>query len=278
MREDLTDDMGSDRNYTWFEMDFFTHWTAPNRCRVLCIDTPPSFQAALLASLQELSAIRTADGCAMIRAVVTELISVLDRSVWRLRDHVRSLEQARRSRQKHFDDMHDLARHGTQLSEVLDVSVQSLERLCEYQDTMHDRHQSELSLNYRVQAAESLRFQTQAVHNLKLRSDANNQRLQNELTLAFYSVASMENSVIKSITILTMFFLPATYICALFSTTFFSFGAQGLEVSGKFWLYWAVTIPATASIVMGYWLFLRGAIRNRQPRGSIRLSHVASGH
>merc|ERR1711939_501570 len=118
MREDLTDDMGSDRNYTWFEMDFFTHWTAPNRCRVLCIDTPPSFQAALLASLQELSAIRTADGCAMIRAVVTELISVLDRSVWRLRDHVRSLEQARRSRQKHFDDMHDLARHGTQLSEV----------------------------------------------------------------------------------------------------------------------------------------------------------------
>lgn len=124
-----------------------------------------------------------------------------------------------------------MARHSIQLSEVLEVSVQSLEALYKYQSEMHNACQSELTLNYRTQAAELVGFHIQVVRNLKLRSDANIQRLQNEITLvstgthlgsktdeadlpqAFYSVASTETRVIKSITILTMFFLPATYVC-----------------------------------------------------------------
>lgn len=70
----------------------------------------------------------------------------------------------------------------------------------------------------------------------------------------------------KSIALLTMVFLPATFfsVClcrtlppalsdlsqALFSTTFFTFGENGSwEVSSMLWIYWATTVPATIVIV-----------------------------
>jgi hypothetical protein len=85
----------------------------------------------------------------------------------------------------------------------------------------------------------------------------------------------------KSVTILTMFFLPATFcaVCgphsfphdatifktrlaedvslqSLFSTSFFSFGGDdGWKASGSFWLYWAVSIPSTLLVVVLYYYF-----------------------
>lgn len=95
VREGHPDDVGSDRDYAWFEMDFFSHWTASNHCRVLCIDTPNSFQRSLHAVLQGPVSLNGMDMCALARCTLTELVSVLDMSVWRLRDHVRGLEKVR---------------------------------------------------------------------------------------------------------------------------------------------------------------------------------------
>jgi hypothetical protein len=84
----------------------------------------------------------------------------------------------------------------------------------------------------------------------------------------------------KGISILGMLFLPGTYISvrslrgitsctcaddpqALFSMSFFHFapGAEGeaeqWTVSPQFWLYWVVTIPATALTVCIWFLFQR---------------------
>jgi hypothetical protein len=76
-----------------------------------------------------------------------------------------------------------MARHGIHVSEILDVSIQSLDGLRKYQEAVHDMHRLELPRNYRTQATELIQFQIQAVRNLKQRSDANNQRLNNEITL-----------------------------------------------------------------------------------------------
>jgi hypothetical protein len=63
---------------------------------------------------------------------------------------------------------------------------------------------------------------------------------------AFNNLSRQDNDVQKSIAVLTMVFLPATFISAVFSTTFFNFGEDGTwEVSPKQWIYWATTIPAT---------------------------------
>ncbi|EHK22089.1 uncharacterized protein TRIVIDRAFT_222470 [Trichoderma virens Gv29-8] len=57
----------------------------------------------------------------------------------------------------------------------------------------------------------------------------------------------------KSLTLLTIVFLPATFISALFSTTFFSFAEDGWQFSNKFWIYWAIVIPLTIFMLFVWW-------------------------
>lgn len=78
----------------------------------------------------------------------------------------------------------------------------------------------------------------------------------------------------KSIALLTMVFLPATFLSvriattiifgavltqlqALFSTTIFAYGDNGWEASHRFWIYWAITIPVTIVVLIVYslWFF-----------------------
>jgi hypothetical protein len=90
---------------------------------------------------------------------------------------------------------------------------------------------------------------------------------------AFNNLALQDNTVIKSIALLTMVFLPATFfsvcivtliICgaaltqlqALFSTTFFTFGENGWMVSHRFWIYWAITVPVTIVVVVVWSIWL----------------------
>lgn len=64
---------------------------------------------------------------------------------------------------------------------------------------------------------------------------------------------------------------------ALFSTTFFTFNAHDWEVSDKFWIYWAITIPATASIVMAYWVFTTAVVHQGRPNEKASPFYVAMG-
>jgi len=77
----------------------------------------------------------------------------------------------------------------------------------------------------------------------------------------------------KSIALLTMVFLPATFfsVCivtlvifsaaltqlqAFFSTTFFNFGENEWMASDRLWIYWAITVPATIVVVIAWYLWL----------------------
>jgi hypothetical protein len=78
-------------------------------------------------------------------------------------------------------------------------------------------------------------------------------------------MANEDNTILKSIAVLTMIFLPATFlsVCtsfliirilltsflALFSTTFFTFGTNGWEASGRIWIYWVITIPLSLAVI-----------------------------
>lgn len=58
----------------------------------------------------------------------------------------------------------------------------------------------------------------------------------------------------KAIAVLTMFFLPATFVAAFFAMPLFDWSApHGSEVvNSRFWIYWVVTVPGTL-IVLGVW-------------------------
>ncbi|KFY95325.1 hypothetical protein V500_02838 [Pseudogymnoascus sp. VKM F-4518 (FW-2643)] len=95
---------------------------------------------------------------------------------------------------------------------------------------------------------------------LRSQAQATLDRLNGEVALAYNTLASMDNRIMKSVTILAMVFLPATFVAGLFSTTFFSFAENdSWGFSSKFWIYWVVVIPLTAAIVSGWWLWLGGS-------------------
>jgi hypothetical protein len=79
--------------------------------------------------------------------------------------------------------MHDMARHGIHLSEVLEVTGQTLERFQKHQAAVRGRLRAKTGDAYRQQADDYVEFQVQMSKSLKARSASNNQRLQNEIML-----------------------------------------------------------------------------------------------
>ena len=63
-----------------------------------------------------------------------------------------------------------------------------------------------------------------------------------------------DSSAMKAIAVLTMFFLPATFLATFFAMPFFNWDAemQNGVVKDRLWIYWAVTAPATL-LVLGCW-------------------------
>ncbi|KAF2114814.1 hypothetical protein BDV96DRAFT_85666 [Lophiotrema nucula] len=55
-----------------------------------------------------------------------------------------------------------------------------------------------------------------------------------------------------TIAAVTMFFLPGTFVSAILSTTFFDHGPDGLQVSKKWWILLAATLPLTI-VVFAVW-------------------------
>ncbi|KAF8847793.1 hypothetical protein BDZ45DRAFT_606884, partial [Acephala macrosclerotiorum] len=74
-----------------------------------------------------------------------------------------------------------------------------------------------------------------------------------------------DSSAMKTISVLTILFLPGTFIAALFSTGLFKFSdpSPGRLVSKDFWIYWAVTIPVTCILFL-FWLSWLSKIRNQE--------------
>ncbi|CAI6340206.1 unnamed protein product [Periconia digitata] len=65
-----------------------------------------------------------------------------------------------------------------------------------------------------------------------------------------------DSSSMITMAAVTMFFLPGTFISAILSTTFFEYGKETLDVSRKWWILPATTIPTTIT-VFAVWLAWR---------------------
>lgn len=58
-----------------------------------------------------------------------------------------------------------------------------------------------------------------------------------------------DSSAMKTIAIMAMAFLPATFFAALFAVPSLDWDSANV-VKGNFWVYWAFTLPATALVFM----------------------------
>lgn len=238
--------------------------------------------------------------------VAEELAAQADASVWAIRGHVRSIEKEQAAAVaadelggSNFIRPHDLARHAIHVTETLDVAVQTLEAvLAQHKELMRLATAAAAPGPNGTSASggavwkavqQRLLANKQLLDNQRYRSQANQARLQNEIQLAWNMVALrdshasvalgqaalVDSTAMKTISLLTLIFLPPTFTCAIFSMSFFNYdaGGAGWSVSPRFWLYWAFAIPLTlaSALVCYFWQAAfppASPLGLRRPRGS----------
>lgn len=206
--------------------------------------------------------------------LVSEVARLQELAVWAIRDRVRAVEKkpAINGRpQPDYRHLHDIARHAIHVTETLDVSVQTIQRiLARHKELMQVQSNEDQSQEIHSQ----LQFFESFFASLRHRSVSNEKRMANEIQLAFNIVAQHDASTsvkiglatqsdsiaMKSIAFVTLTFLPPTFICAIFSMSFFDYSAEsGWAISNKFWLYWAFAVPTTLlTVAAWYYVWQRG--------------------
>lgn len=79
-----------------------------------------------------------------------------------------------------------------------------------------------------------------------------------------------DSVAMRTIAALTMAFLPLTAVAAIFSMPFFSLSSSSdpsrIAVTSDFYIYWAVVVPLTIVVFVGWRLFLynRWSIKESQ--------------
>ena len=94
--------------------------------------------------------------------------------------------------------MHEISRHAIHISEVISVSVETLENIEQLQKAVYKDLAPGLDKAYREQAQEYMSFQLQILKSLKWRSTANHERLKSEITVVIKpSTIPITNACLK---------------------------------------------------------------------------------
>ncbi|KIW31365.1 hypothetical protein, variant 1 [Cladophialophora immunda] len=269
--------------YEWYEMEFFMYVLSSGASVAFCIDTPPAFQNGLLEALNSGRNDPPKDAMAFLQcAVVAEVSRLYDVSVWTLRDKVRELEKIRSAARYlesglDFPRLHDLARHIIHTCEVLSVAADTV-------NTLLVDHRSSSGKACECAGASGhspnpncphteMRFWLGLLQNFGRRAKSLNERLSHEITLGFNlvvqrdtratmeisSAARSDSASMKTIAVVTLAFLPATFVCTIFSMSFFTLnvddatGEKHWMMSDRFWIYWVITVPLTVLTLICWW-------------------------
>jgi hypothetical protein len=92
------------KNYTWYEIGIFTHWSGPSGGRVLCIGAPPKLRSSLCTVAMDSTALdmEFGDPFAMLRPLFDGIITLCDEYTWAVTRMVRAIEQVGLLRWQHI--------------------------------------------------------------------------------------------------------------------------------------------------------------------------------
>ncbi|KAF2789724.1 hypothetical protein K505DRAFT_188783, partial [Melanomma pulvis-pyrius CBS 109.77] len=199
--------------------------------------------------------------------LLEHIIGLYDQSVWNLRNWVRSAELDRRPAsafEPNFVRLHEVARHLIHSNETLDVAVDTMKSIRRMIEATQ-RNENEPA---HVSGRSRLNEFCEEMKRIKRRSESLGERLKNEINLAFNLVAQRDsqimvqlsgisrrdNSNMRSVAMVGLIYLPATFVTGLFGMNFFQFcgnpGDETWKVSDKVYLYWAVTVPLTLATIL----------------------------
>ncbi|RYC61689.1 hypothetical protein CHU98_g4516 [Xylaria longipes] len=258
--------------YCWYKLNIFIRWNkSTHQTVILAFDTPPVIASRFMESLATPDADSREDPFWFYPHLLSEVARIQESAVWAIRDRVRAVEKQITPKGRPDPDyrhLHDIARHAIHVSEGLDVATQTIKRMLAQHEALVQ------SLNHRGGSQDihsQLQFYESFISSLRCRSASNEKRMLNEIQLAFNTVAQHDASTsvkigratqadsvtMKSISFVTLTFLPPTFVSAIFSMSFFDYSADsGWAISDKFWLYWAFAVPITILTAVA-WRFLR---------------------
>ncbi|KAF2135961.1 uncharacterized protein K452DRAFT_213897, partial [Aplosporella prunicola CBS 121167] len=255
--------------YTWLQINLFVLWDWQQGVTLVLYLGDSTQLSNKLKGFATNN--RHADPYAWHELLATEVEGLYNESVWQLRDLTRSIEKRRDRIQDQitgntdFFHFHEVGRHIIHLNEALDVAVRTLEKtqrsqrlLKEYlHRSLQTLEEIEPMFEETKQGLENLDSDFKA---LLTRSKTLDDRLKNEINLAFNIVSQADNSVMKTIALVTLVFIPGTFLSSLFGMNFFSYsppsdsssGSTSISTASNFWIYWAITLPLTLFLLCAW--------------------------
>ncbi|TDZ24425.1 hypothetical protein Cob_v002872 [Colletotrichum orbiculare MAFF 240422] len=112
--------------------------------------------------------------------------------------------------------------------------------------------------NYQATTLERLHIQRSALYNLLSQRESKIQFQMAGEQRRLAHASKRDSTAMKTISVLGAVFLPGTFLASVFSMTFFDFASDADPVISKsLWVYFAITIPLTVIIVVGWLWFDR---------------------
>ncbi|KID63846.1 Mg2+ transporter protein, CorA-like/Zinc transport protein ZntB, partial [Metarhizium hybridum] len=299
--EDAKNGMDDTKDYYWGKLNVFSRWyKLANRTAVLVFNPnklhtrhghdPQALLDFMSCLTDDIQDGELADPFWIYPRLVGVVIRIQDEAVWAIRDRVRYAECTRPSydsnvhdpRVLSFPKLYEVQRHATHVSETLEVAATTVEWMEKNHRNFLQEQNSPGSM-----ASRNITSQLLFLHHLLLsllrRSDSNKARLDSEIGLAFNTVtqrdsrtsvdismaAQRDSAAMRTIALVSLLFLPSTFVSALFSTTFFKFDDNSgvWSVSQMFWLYWVVAGSLTvAAVTIWRWETLARWITGRRKK------------
>ncbi|KAJ6009941.1 hypothetical protein N7522_004957 [Penicillium canescens] len=276
----------ADLKYDWIKLNVFTRWVpSTNQTFLLLFDAIMPVRKSFLQTLSKL----TLSGLSIPfwpYSHVLEIVADLQESaVWAIRNQVRAIEKKRipgTIPPPDYKRLHEIARHAIHVSESLDVSIQNIESILKHYNLYIAPKRSDSYFGADEDIYNRIESLRSYIANMRHRSTSNEKRVQNEIQLAFNTVAQanastsveigraaqIDSSAMKTISFVTLAFLPPTFISSVFSMSFFQCGEDnGWGMSNKFWLYWVFAIPTTIAtlVIWQYWHKLLPSLHRNEP-------------
>ncbi|KAG9554635.1 hypothetical protein KCU71_g8829, partial [Aureobasidium melanogenum] len=266
------------KTLTRYEMASFSRWTDKGNL-LICFDTPEDFPQKFEATLQA----RQGDAGETVRKpyalhimLMDFVIPIYDRSIWDMSRKVREIEEHRESlSDMSFPGLHEMARHTAHATETAQVAGNVIERMASECEALTERQNDDDAEQAMYERLETLKMHHSMMLGVAARSISNEKRLSNEINLVFNVMAQKDNDVnigiaratradsvaMKTIAIVTLTFLPATYVSAILGMNFFSYNPDThgghISYSPDLWLYFVVSIPLTVAVLTIWWVWQR---------------------
>ena len=127
---------------------------------------------------------------------------------------------------------------------------------------------------HRYEAFEkNIQIQLAVLYNTSVQLDS---RLNLDVAKSSASIAAAskrDGSVMKSISLLTMIFLPATFVSTLFAMPLFNWNADHISAvaTPHAWIYLAVALPLTVAVVAVWsaWMWFNSTVRKHEGHGTV---------